>query len=178
MIEARWKKDTEAELRTQWGRAPFVSVDPGANGALVQWNEAGVKPAVRMVFSWSSDVHTAIAAAHAVHREGGPGGPVVVEDQFVGANPSTAVTQARRAAYFVGALAGLWGFPLHVVRVSPATWQRHYGPGSGDKKEEVLECAMRHGMQKHMLGLTANRCSGIADAWGIGHAWRKVVSRG
>lgn len=176
MIEHRWKKDTADEMRERWRREPFVSVDPGDNGALMMWD--GPTRAIRMVYSWKATGSTFLDAARAVYEAGGPGGPVVMEDQFVGASRRSGIVTAKRAAYLLGAMATLSRGALHAVWVAPASWQCKYklkGADSAARKLELVKIARDDGVGAHMRGLNDARCSGIADAWAIGNAWRRVV---
>ena len=114
MIELTWSKDWE-QVRAEFDRAPFVTVDPGNHGAGVLCPEPFRFAALFRLSKWNPYRLSKAMKEHGVRL-------LVMESQFVHKNAQTAMGMGYRKGLYLGALSAYLP-ELVVVNVTPSEWQ-------------------------------------------------------
>lgn len=157
------------------GTRRYISIDPGANGAVVIWNEwLDISDIRDLVYSdkvidlvWVKELLTEVVPTD-----------VIVEN--VHTSPRSGVVSAGNFMYSLGALhmgAISMGFNLHTI--SPQRWKRLTGLYGKDKAASVIKFQETFGMEPFMNYIFKKKNKiDRSEAALIGHAHFKMKAAG
>ncbi len=177
-IRRGWKKEDHGDLDK---RDPFLSYDPGKDGAFCAWKDGHV---VRV---WPSLQGCIESIVDWVLKNGAT--TIISETQFMGANPVSILELSYECGLFLGSIEGRVPWDIYIVEVSPSTWQAMQRRRMSDigiqlDRSDGIELAHRDFL-KHVSGTPLaeyylsgiSQREGFSSAHGLGQWWLSHVTR-
>lgn len=180
----RWRYN-DGECRSRFGKKPFVSIDPGADGWALGWYPWSEAP---VAFCHAYDPMALVELGRTVEAT-----IFVVEAQYIGnlGMAGSVLEMTFRQGLALGWLGAVMHYSgkenprkdLHLVQVPPSTWQAHQRRQAGIPgrlpRGEGIDLALKRarelvGEEDEWVKGTKKQREGMASAIGIGEWWRSL----